>query len=204
MAQVEYRRRYDALLEVAANPAEGETDRQQGGRRSRYVRTLIRDYRSIKPGRDSLAPNVAVSGRISLFERRYTGDRKMTPQKLGWLAIALKHRLKVAFCASTIVSTIGLLSFPSFSSWSYEDWPHKKAWPEHGYVNTLEVLDRFRVLLPRYPEIKITGHRPFMKPTQYAISASLAKGLDQLELHRRLVLFQQHVFPAIEIPSDIY
>ena len=204
LAQVEYQQRFDALLEVPADPVESETDRQQGARRSRYVRTLIREYRLLKPGRNTMASNVAIEGRIGLFEGGNQGGRKITPHEMGWLAIALKHRLKVAFCASAIVYEMRLTPFPCFSSWSYEDWPHRKTWGEHAYRNTSEVLYRFGVLLPRFPKRTISGYRLFMKPIQYVICASLAKGLDQFELHRRLALFQHHVFPAMELPSDVY
>ncbi|KAI9801220.1 MAG: hypothetical protein M1825_003494 [Sarcosagium campestre] len=201
LVQAEYGRRYNDLPSVPPNPLDFETDRQRGSLRSRYVKRLVRSYRASNPGRLTTPSNMTVDAAIATFEGKIPNSI-MTPQKLGSLAIALRHRLKQAFLASSIIIEAGLAPFPTFATFDADSWPHRKSKRELIHHAEL-VIRRFDLLLPKVPKLQ-GGHRVFRKPYQYVACAAAAKGLDTLELHRRLANIQRRVFPTSDIPSDIY
>ena len=87
------------------------------------------------------------------------------------------------------------------SDWKSHDWRHQNT---ADIIAMIEVINRFEPIFPRYPTIKLPGYRPWHKPYFYLASVAVMRGMDRLELHRRLALVYKMAYPDAEMPSDVY
>lgn len=201
LAQVEYAARYNALPDHPPSPAADGSDRQRA-RRNRYLRMLIREYKLIGPGPETMAPNIRVTSAIYAFEENLP-HRPLSPERALWLSVVLKHRLNLASVAQWVIGEARLLPFPTFRDWEVREWPYKDKVPYDTVTEIYAVIRRFQhTLFPIAPWVANPGVPPFRKPMQYIAYAAIAKGLDSLELHSRLWRIAKAVDSDLLEPSD--
>ncbi len=203
-----YQQRFQALASYpSAHATTLTTTHAPGSRRSsRRLEASITHYLNLRPGLDNASNNIAIHNLIYRFR---TGiPRPMDLNECKWLSTAVRFRCLLASWVETAVQMLWLSPFPSFSSWDDSEWRKARfqysQYQEHA-ARAYEVLGRFPILFPKGPRLKnFKRLQSFAKVKQYLIAAVIARGIDQLEFHRRLVNFLLFYDPAATVPSDVY
>lgn len=188
--QATYRERYTSPPEVASNPESGSADERVAAShsivRGRLI-TLCRQYLSIKPGRDTSGKNIKIHGLIHQFIDWKSGlsSRSLSDADTVFLSSRLRHRMILAQVAEMYVDHLGLRPFRKFNMFVVDEWKQDASSERQQAFSAAYQQIPNNWIFPRGPMRK---HEGFPKPHYYLAAAFADKGLDIMEVSRRMAM----------------
>lgn len=186
--QTTYHERYMSLPEVPPNPEMGSTEEQVAASYSIVSGRLInlcRQYMAIRPGLDEASNNVNLHSLIHQFIDWRTGRSSipLPDDKMVFLTSRMRHRMALSLIAEMYVDHLGLRPFRTFNMFILHEWK-EDASPQRkqAYEVAMQQIPR-RWIFPNGPMARF---EIFLKPQHYLAAAFADKGLDQMEVSRRV------------------
>ncbi|KAI9764157.1 MAG: hypothetical protein M1840_008639 [Geoglossum simile] len=174
-----WQKRYDELPSVPPDPHPDNLDADT--RLTGNIQALSRIYLDLRPGYDEKPSNMWIHGQIS---RAHHGSLK--PQDAVLLLRSLRYRIALALAAEHFVSSLNLHPFPSFDFYDDREWKMARTSDSNEAARKAwKVIGEFD-LFPGPECTKAPSQRPFPKPRLYLAAAFAAKGLDEMEVRRRV------------------
>lgn len=200
ITQEDFRARYDRLPGAPTTELGPMDSPVTGSRRSTgYLEIMLHAYEALRPGHGT--NDVAVDGRIA---RLRSPNVIFSDADAQWLLAALQHRLLLAAEASLVMVHAKLLPFRRLDEYDHSTWATNDSALTEQRARMMTVVKRFPLLLPANAPAYIAQYRVWRKPNQWFSAAAASKGLDQLELHRRLATVQRYRFSGEDAPSSSY
>lgn len=196
--RVSYRDRYNALPFVSPNPHPDSISDRVFGARSVFrgrLQALCRRYILLRPGHDNSAGNVHLS---SLVHRFYdainrTTSRPFTDHEAIYLAACLRHRIGLAKLAEVYVEILRLRPFRSFCMFVRHEWEKDASESRQNLFreaySAISEVGR-GIFFPRGP---MRRGDLFAKPKDYLAAAFADKGLDRLDVERRMSIIKDNI-----------
>ena len=182
-----YRERYNTLPIVPPNPESDNLASCVAGGSPIIGRlnALCRQYLFLRPGLDNKAKNIHISTLVNqCFHQGLPSSKPFTMSKVMFLASRLRHRIALAALAGWYVDALQLRPFRSFCMFVEHEWRRDASEARRGhYSQAYSAICAIGGMFPRGPMRSSEG---FSKPKEYLAAAFADKGLDAMEVRRRL------------------